>query len=194
MEEYYFMRKPEVVDAKDYENPNRVVFNYNPEDSIARQQRDGLSPFNSTEPKKQKKRKTITYVLNIIFILGFLFYLIYEKYYQNPNHAVTEKNRVQFSLNVSQIPESNDFDLTLLVQNQSQETIYLKDSLHLLFFAKTDQKKVIKEKQVLNFQTPMPPSEMMTVVTYRFKSDDQTLIEVGVIINGKEKLAKSLIK
>lgn len=200
MKKYYFMKKPEVVEAEDYENPDGYAqFHYSREERIERRRKDytpskpGVFPFmKAGKGKHSGSRKKFIYVIDALILIGMIFYWKNFDRYNHPSDY-TENNKIQYYLKLSPL-EDNTRQLYLFAKNITDKDLHFNKDFQCTFFKiledKEDNRVEVKSKSL---NTNISPNESKKITVHTFQISPKEKIKwLAIHINDKFKLYKEI--
>ncbi|GMT48603.1 MAG: hypothetical protein IEMM0008_0142 [bacterium] len=196
MKHFYFMNRPEAVDAEDYENPDGyATFYYCRNERIANGRRAIKSDCQSSgllsKGLQQKKGRKIMYLFNIIVII--IMFMVWKNMDKQDNQSFFVEDKIwRYYIRLTPKVEDQQ-ELNLYIQNVSLNRNTLRRSYRFVFFhGKGDKISKMKDRKVqvdkvLNSEEPYHLASLKIRWT-----KGRVIDRVGVLINDKITLTKAI--
>ncbi len=196
MKHFYFMDRPEAVDAEDYENPDGyATFYYSRKERIANGRRPIESTCHPDSPLKKKlqprKGRKAMYFFNVVLII--IIFMVWKNMApQGDQSFFVEDKTWRYYIRLT--PKVKDQqELNLYVQNVSLDRNTLRQSYRLVFFhGKGDGMNKMKDRTV-QVDKVFSSEEPYHLASLKIRwTEDRVIDRVGVLINDKITLAKMI--
>lgn len=137
IKKFYFMNKPEVMEVDEYENPEQRMTFYSRRSEIHDRREKRVILVEETQKKKKKARRII-YLIDILLIVGILFYWNWNR--DKPDGEFFVKNDIKyyFHVNPTNPPQKNKKEIFHYVQNTSSKPILISESYSITYYIKVD--------------------------------------------------------
>ncbi len=189
MKQYYFMRKPEVVEAEDYESKEGYpTYYYSRSDRLSRKREYPISTGKVFGRKSRfLSQRGFIILINIIIVLViFVVWKSCSDKFANKD-KFTENRKWHYYIKT--IPTGGHTEVELFVQNVQKKEFYLNRKIEMKFVSK--EKQFIKK---IHINKNFSPNESVSILSTRLKSSKEKSlisIQIGNMITLKKQLDPS---
>ncbi len=183
MKDFYFMRKPEVLEKEEYENPDkRMVFHYRHGERRYNIDRQVIKEERSENLKHRRTvRRRIIYVLDIFLILGILGYFFWSQKDKLDN-AFVDKLGIKYYFRL--VSHNNrDKEIIIYVENTTKKPIKLAKAYSIQIYKLYEEsKKELLDNKILSAEQELSKYNSILLYSFRFTMD-HNIKSIIIVIN-----------